>query len=1189
MAGGSGLSTHITSILLWTFLPSLLTSFTLSLFYRLFPRVRPTVTPRSSPAQVGAANARAESHHRRARVALLSAYFAYSIASVFWAQGRPAQANYYALLGLPREVVEADGAAAVKKHWKKLARVYHPDKVGSSGEALFVEMKKAVDVLQDEGKRWAYERFGPGVTSWGGGKLVTHREFLKTGVMHAVVFWGSVFLSIVALTFFRKGERRYNFWRYLSLFLTLSLEFHFLLRPYPSPTFSLLFPSRLTYQHISLLRQIFISSSMAMSQIAPMLFPPSRSTSPDETEDPLARAVADAEQLKPLLVRLTQLVATAEAEASAMQALELRPLLPSSSSPASDPPVVSAAEDRAVRAQVQEKMVRTFEDLQIKSGAGTAKVWRDAVVQEKGKKGKEKGRKNGKGEEGKKKRRKKKVAPAEGEKLEANGDAQSTPLSTSSSSDGASSPAADPPVLDTATIPPPVTSLASPPTSPQVGFPNAAIPLPEVVELEAVVKEESAGGKEAKEAAEGKKEDDHRLPTPPPDPSFDSLLSTPPSPRGRPPTKFDDLDGLEKREAETSPSSPPLVSLASSSSSSTSTAAELSSPGSGSPPYRTSPSFLLFALTSLLLGLFLLTCGHRGWRAITALGCGLVLELVVWVVIANTLPAEGFSEKSQDSTGLIVWGLVTAGGLVGLVVGAFWWRVGVFAMGAVSGAALGLGVDMMGDNALPEVARWVVLGVLILAGIVVLPFFANSVGMIIATSLTGSFLLFLGVDLLVNENDGMSKGLRYILDGNSAHAEALSSYSPPVSTRVFLAVSWAVAVISMVLQWLFWVVHHRQPFIRQVVQLKAIDPTTTTEGTLPPDFASDYRLPTLPPGLSDEFSVRSPTPMGDDRASFSSQRDMQERYRLAVADPSPEPFIGDSRGTSPLLPMETIRKIEAIRHPRDLSHPEEPPSRPASIVSSAFAAGLRSRPPTFFDEPLRTPPLAPRSPPQRKPTPPFPAPPPVETALPPNPSAVLSSPTASTFVTQNIPIVAVPAVAVTRPPSSPRRPSIPTSVPVGPDSEDGASVTPPTSANRQTKSSGSLTVGGKAAAAFAAGMEAGEAISLPATARTPSSNEISTLLGGKFDTPSPALPLASSPPAQISYFAPLSPPGAPSTTGRPSTDGDDRSFATAESSTEYDAFPSTPTEVRALSPPASAVQGGRKTGRGGEDETEELW
>lgn len=132
---------------------------------------------------------------------------------------------------------------------------------------------------------------------------------------------------------------------------------------------------------------------------------------------------------------------------------------------------------------------------------------------------------------------------------------------------------------------------------------------------------------------------------------------------------------------------------------------EATSDGSGSAPYLSSPSFLLFALLSLLIGLPLLFAGHRLWRLTTSLGLSLLTTFVVWVVLSNTLPAGGFSTASEGKTGIIVWALCAAGGVVGGVVGAWLWRVGVVAMGACAGLALGLGVDAMGENGLVPVAR----------------------------------------------------------------------------------------------------------------------------------------------------------------------------------------------------------------------------------------------------------------------------------------------------------------------------------------------------------------------------------------------------------------------------------------------------------------------------------------------------
>jgi len=65
--------------------------------------------------------------------------------------------DYYDVLGLPRSVSGDD----IKKAYRKLAMQYHPDKNKDNGaEAKFKEINEAYEVLSDEKKRAAYDRFG---------------------------------------------------------------------------------------------------------------------------------------------------------------------------------------------------------------------------------------------------------------------------------------------------------------------------------------------------------------------------------------------------------------------------------------------------------------------------------------------------------------------------------------------------------------------------------------------------------------------------------------------------------------------------------------------------------------------------------------------------------------------------------------------------------------------------------------------------------------------------------------------------------------------------------------------------------------------------------------------------------------------------------------------------------------------
>jgi len=78
-----------------------------------------------------------------------------------------AKKDYYECLGVARD---AD-AAKLKKAYRKLAMQYHPDRNPDDPEAekSFKEVNEAYEVLKDEDKRAAYDRFGHAAFEGGGG------------------------------------------------------------------------------------------------------------------------------------------------------------------------------------------------------------------------------------------------------------------------------------------------------------------------------------------------------------------------------------------------------------------------------------------------------------------------------------------------------------------------------------------------------------------------------------------------------------------------------------------------------------------------------------------------------------------------------------------------------------------------------------------------------------------------------------------------------------------------------------------------------------------------------------------------------------------------------------------------------------------------------------------------------------
>ena len=77
-----------------------------------------------------------------------------------------AKQDYYAALGVAREA----GAEDIKKSYRKLAMQCHPDRNpgDKKAEARFKEISEAYDVLKDDQKRAAYDRYGHAAFEQGG-------------------------------------------------------------------------------------------------------------------------------------------------------------------------------------------------------------------------------------------------------------------------------------------------------------------------------------------------------------------------------------------------------------------------------------------------------------------------------------------------------------------------------------------------------------------------------------------------------------------------------------------------------------------------------------------------------------------------------------------------------------------------------------------------------------------------------------------------------------------------------------------------------------------------------------------------------------------------------------------------------------------------------------------------------------
>ncbi|KAJ3571731.1 hypothetical protein NP233_g3559 [Leucocoprinus birnbaumii] len=211
----------------------------------------------------------------------------------------------------------------------------------------------------------------------------------------------------------------------------------------------------------------------------------------------------------------------------------------------------------------------------------------------------------------------------------------------------------------------------------------------------------------------------------------------------------------------------------------------------------------IWMIFTLVTGIPLTFAGFRGWRLTTGVGVGLAATLVSWASFSNTMGAPGISDIVLTLICLgffafgFVFGLLEIGKLAGMVslgiLGGL--SLGVRLMLFRSGLLIPVGSDGYGAG---YVLGWAMIAILgVLGGLwIALVRFQRS-GLLFACTATGTFLVALGVDLILNRQKGTSRGLIFLFDRNSSHIVDVitKGYQPSLTTQVILGSSLALIPI----------------------------------------------------------------------------------------------------------------------------------------------------------------------------------------------------------------------------------------------------------------------------------------------------------------------------------------------------------------------------------------------------------
>jgi len=134
----------------------------------------------------------------------------------------------------------------------------------------FVRIRAAHDVLSDSVAKQAYDRFGPSIITCTSCK--TLRDHVMRGLSSCYTFYLSSGVILVLMSLLGKGQFG-RYWRFTVLFGMAALELAMVTRSEPIWLLSWIMPHRVTFEQISILHQIFISTFIAISQIGPILVP----------------------------------------------------------------------------------------------------------------------------------------------------------------------------------------------------------------------------------------------------------------------------------------------------------------------------------------------------------------------------------------------------------------------------------------------------------------------------------------------------------------------------------------------------------------------------------------------------------------------------------------------------------------------------------------------------------------------------------------------------------------------------------------------------------------------------------------------------------------------------------------------------------------------------------------------------
>lgn len=201
------------------------------------------------------------------------------------------------------------------------------------------------------------------------------------------------------------------------------------------------------------------------------------------------------------------------------------------------------------------------------------------------------------------------------------------------------------------------------------------------------------------------------------------------------------------------------------------------------------PQSIVVGVVFILVGLFFTFLGYRFFRPVLFFAGFALFAIIVYVGIINLAPPKQGGDEIMSILYVVI---IVVVGLVGGILFAIFWRLGMFAIGLVGGFFLAMFVlTLVPDGIIPNNifrALFIVVIALICSFLV---FKFERPVVIIATSVIGAFLAILGIDFFARTQ--FATAMSMFLSGQHG-------YRPDARTYGMLAGVAVLAALGMVVQ-----------------------------------------------------------------------------------------------------------------------------------------------------------------------------------------------------------------------------------------------------------------------------------------------------------------------------------------------------------------------------------------------------